>query len=265
MGIKHSGHMVKAFCVGQAKSGTASLFGLLSTHHRAAHEPERESQLELILRESRGEVSDDHLRDYLLDRDRHLNIEYDIAWENQFISDHLLSTFPEAKFIVLVRDPYSWLRSIVGHLISREIPGDVLVFLDWWFKPDEHPHSKEDKILEARGLYSLQAFLNAWNQHINICTQRIPSEKRLVLRTHEINRSLRKLAEFLEIPIASLDTHMIHMNRSTWSGKLDSLVEEEYLNEIVVQICGDNMARHFPEVRDAKSARQLWKNSFPNG
>jgi hypothetical protein len=48
--------MVKAFCVGRAKSGTGSLYGLLATSYRASHEPEREKTLEMILRESRGEV-----------------------------------------------------------------------------------------------------------------------------------------------------------------------------------------------------------------
>lgn len=47
---------VKAFCVGQAKSGTASLYGLLATKYGAAHEPERAQILDMILRESRGEV-----------------------------------------------------------------------------------------------------------------------------------------------------------------------------------------------------------------
>jgi hypothetical protein len=39
---------IKAFCVGQAKSGTASLAALLAANHRAAHEPEREQMLEMM-------------------------------------------------------------------------------------------------------------------------------------------------------------------------------------------------------------------------
>ncbi len=46
------------FCVGQAKSGTASLCGLLAANYRAAHEPEREQILEMILQESRGDVTE---------------------------------------------------------------------------------------------------------------------------------------------------------------------------------------------------------------
>ncbi len=167
----------KAFCVGQAKSGTASIYGLLAAHHRAAHEPEREQILGLILKEWRGEVGANALRDYLLERDRRLNLDYDIAWANQFILGHLLTAFPQAKFLVLVRDAYTWLQSIVGHLLSREIPPDVRAFLDWWLKPDRYPYSRCDGTLQKLGLYSVAAFLSAWNEHINICSQLIPPDR----------------------------------------------------------------------------------------
>jgi hypothetical protein len=72
----------RAFCVGQAKSGTASVCGLLATRYRAAHEPERQQLLDLILREGRGELDRDAVDAHLIDRDRRLNLEYDIAWAN---------------------------------------------------------------------------------------------------------------------------------------------------------------------------------------
>ena len=54
----------RAFCVGQAKAGTASLAGLLSANYRAAHEPERAETLALILREARGQLSAPDVRTY---------------------------------------------------------------------------------------------------------------------------------------------------------------------------------------------------------
>jgi hypothetical protein len=72
---------IKAFCVGQAKSGTGSLAALLTANHRAAHEPEREQILEMILRESRGDVSDNDFRSgHLASRD----IPHDVR---AFLSD----------------------------------------------------------------------------------------------------------------------------------------------------------------------------------
>lgn len=97
MGTRNSAARVKAFCVGQAKSGTTSLCGMLSTKHRAAHEPEREALLEMILRESRHDVTPSRFRGFLLDRDVRLDLEHDISWSNQFVVSHLLAVFPAAK------------------------------------------------------------------------------------------------------------------------------------------------------------------------
>jgi len=129
---QYSSRIAKAFCVGQVKSGTGSLWGLLKKHYRADHEPEREQTLLMILREAHGEVTRSDFRAYLRERDRRLNLEYDIAWGNQFIIGHLLTTFPDAGFVVLIRDPYTWLQSVVGQLLSRDLPQEVLSFLPWW-------------------------------------------------------------------------------------------------------------------------------------
>lgn len=202
----------------------------------------------MILKEARGAVTRNAFQAYLLERDRRLNLEYDIAWANQFLVDHLLVVFPDAKFIALIRDCYTWLQSIVGHLISREIPLDVRDFLAWWFKPNRYPHTRHDYTLKERGLYSIAAFLHAWNQHINSCTELIPPEKRLILRTHELNQSHQRLAGFLNIPVEGLDARNRHINRGTSSIRVQSLVARDYLNEMVGSICGENMAQYFPEV-----------------
>jgi hypothetical protein len=250
---------IKAFCVGQAKSGTASLASLLAANHRAAHEPEREQILSMILRESRGEISAEAFSSYLLERDQRLNLEYDIAWANQFLIGHLLTVFPAAKFIILVRDPYTWLQSICGHLASREIPPDVRPFLNWWYRPDMYPHTQHDRALKGLGIDSIAAYLNAWNRHIIVCTESIPPGRRLILKTHELNRSHPQLAEFLQIPVASLDLRNGHVNRGTWTDRLDSLVDRRYLVEMVTSICGEQMARHFPGVASADDAYHLWE------
>ena len=164
-----SAPVVKAFCVGQAKSGTASLAGLLSSHYRAAHEPERAQTLAMILRESHGDIDVEAFRSYLRARARRLNLDYDIAWGNQFIIRHLTAAFPDATFVVLIRDPYTWLQSTIGHLAAREIPADVRAFLDWWFRPDLYPHTRHTRRLEERGLYSVEAFLRAWDWHVTAC------------------------------------------------------------------------------------------------
>jgi len=250
---------IKAFCVGQAKSGTASLAALLAAKHRAAHEPEREQILAMILRESCGNVSKDFFNDYLIARDQRLNLEYDIAWANQFLIDYLLKLFPNARFIVLVRDPYTWLQSIVGHQASRHMPPDVRAFLDWWFRPNIYPHTRQDQAMKEIGLCSVAAFLNAWNRHISICTQLIPPSRRLILKTHELGRSHQQLADFLEIPLGSFDVKNGHVNRGTGADRIGPLIDHGYVAEMVASICAENTAHYFPNVAGFDDAYKLWE------
>lgn len=249
---------MKAFCVGQAKSGTASIAGLFSANYRVAHEPERAATLDLILRHAHGELSDTAVREHLRVRDARLDLEYDVAWANQFLIRHLVDVFPAVGFIVLIRDCYTWLQSITSHLTVRNVPGDVAGFLRWWFKPDRYPHSAADRVLEERGLFSVSAYLHAWNRHVESCLKSIPAERRLVLRTHELGASHERLAVFLGIPVSSLDAAGGHRNRGAPMERLASLVGPGYIDEMVQSICGANMARHFPGVDSSTDVHGLW-------
>ena len=167
-------------------------------------------------------------------------------------------TFPEAKFIVLIREPYTWLPSVVGHLLSRQIPPEVRAFLDWWFKPDQYLHTPDDVALKKRGLYSIDAFLAAWNRHVDACLDSIPAERRLILRTHELDQSHQRFADFLKIPVDSVDAAGGYLNRSTFTESFDALVDPAHVEGVVQERCGENMSQVFPEVEDRQDAEQLW-------
>ena len=49
---------------------------------------------DLILHHAHGEISDAAIREHLRERDARLDLEYDVAWANQFLLRHLLAVFP---------------------------------------------------------------------------------------------------------------------------------------------------------------------------
>ena len=171
----------------------------------------------------------------------------------------MAAIFPNAKFIVLIRDCYTWLESITGHLVSRDVPDDVAGFLRWWFKPERYPHGPYDRGLAARGLFWVAAHLHAWNRHVDSCIESIPADRRLILRTHELAASHRRLADFLEIPLSSLHLAGGHRNRGARNEPFTSFVAPEYIDERVRSIGGANMARHFPGLRSRRDAEKLWQ------
>ena len=167
-------------------------------------------------------------------------------------------SFPAARFLVLIRDYYTWLQSITGHLTVRDVPGEVVKFLRWWFKPDRYPHDAGDRVLADRGLFSVSAYLHAWNRHVDCCIRSIPAERRLVLRTNKLGTSHRRLAGFLGIPVSSLDRANGHRNRGVPMEPITSIVVPGYIDELVHSICGVNMARYFPELGSATDVPGLW-------
>ena len=98
----------QAYCVGDAKSGTGSLAGVFETNFRSAHEPERAELLAKVVSLDERLIDGDEMDDFLRERDERLQLELDTSWANYFIMDRLAVLFPNAKFIQLVRDCYTW-------------------------------------------------------------------------------------------------------------------------------------------------------------
>ena len=72
-------------------------------------------------------------------------------------------------------------------------------------------------------------------------------ERRLVIRTHEIARSLAEIAEFLGIAVATLDTGRAHEGRSHVRYRMLERIDPSYLRAKIRQHCAELMARFFPE------------------
>ena len=106
-------------------------------------------------------------------------------------------------------------------------------------------------------MFSVEAYLQAWNRHVDACIGSIPADRRLVLRTHELGSSQQRLAGFLRIPASSLDNCGI-LNRGTWTQRIDSFVDPSYLDEMIHTVCGSNMELLFPEVRSPRDAAGMW-------
>ncbi len=61
-----------AYCVGNAKSGTASLTGVFKADFRSSHEPERSELLAFILSGADGSVSPERAGEFIRERDQRL-------------------------------------------------------------------------------------------------------------------------------------------------------------------------------------------------
>ena len=81
-------------------------------------------------------------------------------------------------------------------------------------------------------------------------------------KLHKLDLETGKIISEVQLAgtwLSGLDVRNGHVNRSTWSGKIDSLVEGTYVHEMVVALCGENMACHFPEITDVDDAVAMWR------
>lgn len=227
---------------------------MLETEFRTAHEPERAELLDAILALDSGRIDSAELDRYLRQRDGRLGLDFDSSWANQFVMERLATLFPDAKFIQLIRDCYTWVESVINHLITRTIPADVQSFLDWWFEPSKYPHQRSDRGLKEIGVYSLDCFVTRWSIHAEGPPQVIPPDRLMTIRTSEIRTSAQRLADFLGISVDLIDRTQSHRNKGETVRPLLGLVDKAYLDDTVARICWDSMNRYFPKIRRADDA-----------
>ena len=198
----------------------------------------------------------DEFVDYICHRDERLGLEFDSSWVNYFIIGHLVYAFPDAKFILLVRDCYTWVESIVNHMLTREIPADVREFMDWWFEPQKYPHKNEEQLLKGNSLFSLDCYLNCWRSHVTKVSEVIPPERLLIIRTHEIGDTLDNIAQFLHIPRERLDDDKCHLNKGAKEKQIIPLVDRAFLEDTVARMCNEVMYRFIWEILNIPAAVQ---------
>ena len=102
--------MDKLFCVGDEKTGTHSVAGLFRGY-RAEHEPEAHDLRPLVEARLRGETVDDDIEAYVADKERRLHLEVDSSFLNGEIIDLLVRRYPDARYVLTLREPRSWLDS----------------------------------------------------------------------------------------------------------------------------------------------------------
>jgi len=211
---------------------------------------EVEQFMRIVMARTNGDLSDATARDEIRRLDRRMWLEFNSSWLNYCILDLLLEEYPRAKFVLTIRDCYSWLDSIFNQLLGRTHSEFHLQFHRWFANAlSPGTHENGDRALGDRGLWPLDDWLRFWNQQ-NACVMAlVPSDRLLIIRTQDILDDLPRLAEFLGIPLDTLDAGRSHEHKAAAKFGLLSEIDENYLRERVEARCGDLMRKFFPEIR----------------
>lgn len=242
-----------AFCVGALKSGTHSMAGLFS-HYRAAHEPEYPLLIDTALEARAGRLNRRAQVAFVKQRDFRLWLELDSSALNIFFLDILVREFPRARFILTIRDCYSWLDSIINHHLTWTPDAHWRKNRDLAFRPDTFSHPPQERLLAEKGLYTLDGYLAYWAGHNQRVLATVPRERLLIVKTQQITGSVEPIATFLGVPPDSLNPAQSHLFKADQKFHILPQLDPAYLEHKVATHCRALMEAYFPQIRSLTAA-----------
>lgn len=232
------------YCIGAAKTGTTSVAAMFKPEYLSAHEAEIETLNHKIIQYLENEIDSKDMESFILERDKRLKLEIESSHPMGYISDILANNFPEAKFVITIREPQSWLRSRLNFHHKVDPPAWREYREYFWLRPHKG-HSEAEKPLAQYSLSSLDVYLNQYADHYRRVLDAVPHEQRLIIKTHELKNSTDTLAQFVGITGECL--HTSHSNREP--NKILPLenMDENYVKDKIWQHCEFIIRQYFPE------------------
>lgn len=249
-----------AYCLGPPKTGTTSVSALFRDHYRSAHEPTGAGTMAHVIAAYEGTEPEAQSMAWLRWRDRELMLEMESSHPMTGLAGLLARTFPEARVVLCVRDPRSWLDSIVNMRMTRAVhrfspvaPSREAQFfrtLNRIYFEDAHPtHPPEEEILRVNGLFSLDGYLTGWTRYYREALSGVPADRLLVLDIEELSTRPERLADFLGVPLASMTLERSHSHvGAARHGIVDSL-DQAYLEHKIELHCApmlEDLRRRIP-------------------
>jgi len=245
------------YCVGIAKSGTSSIGGMFSRNVRAAHEPQVLPLIDKFFDWAGGRVSEQEMSEWLRTRDREMALEVDSSWVNILILGFLLREFPGARFVLTIRDCYSWLNSTLNHAerFRNVSPRQRVRAREFVFNRGGFIHAPEERILREKGFYTLDGYYSGWAAHNEQVLAKVPRERLLVVRTDQIRQRAHEVADFAGLPREAIRLECTHAFQNPAKQQIIQQIDRDFLERKVEQHCRPLMAKYFPEIKSLDDAK----------
>ena len=223
------------FCLGAAKTGTTSFSAMFADHYRAAHEPNVADLTKTVEKVILGGLRPPEIKDWLYNRDKQLNLEVEASHPLGYLAPWLPEVFPEAKFVITIRDPLPWLKSRLNFHYYKT-PEVWQRYRDFIWGRHHVGYQPEEAVLKEFGLYSLDAYLTQYSEQYQLLFAHLPEGRTLMLRTERLSDSIGTLAEFLEIDPKTIQPK--HENIVAVDSNVIDLLPADFVKSRVKETCG---------------------------
>ena len=157
---------------------------------------------------------------------------------------------PNKKFILTMRDVYSWCDSWIDHNINRppssSSPWAALDRIR--LRVDDIEPTTFDKPLTERGLPSLVCYFQLWASHNARVLEAVPSARLLVIETGRILDQAPEIAAWAGVPPRTLRLDRGWLFSTPQKHGVLATLDRSYVQDTADRICGPLMGRYFPEV-----------------
>ncbi|HKI68741.1 MAG TPA: sulfotransferase, partial [Verrucomicrobiae bacterium] len=246
----------QVYCVGSAKSGTHSIRSMFSGNVCAGHEPQALQLIEKFFEWHNRRISDQEMTNWILERDRDLALEVDSSWFNVLIHDFLAREFPGARFVLTIRDCYSWLNSEFKRVLHAPTGLSQRIRLrEFLYDRENAVYAPEEQILRETGLFPLDNYLSRWSAHNEAVLNTIAAERLLIVRTDQIRARAYEIADFAGLPRHAVRLQRTHEYRNPVEREIIREIDRSFLEEKIERHCRPLMARFFPEITSLRDAK----------
>jgi len=182
------------------------------------------------LKYKNGQLSNQEWQDFLIRRCNALSLDYEASGFLTTEAALLAELFPNSKFILTIREPESWLRSMLRHVEKNR---QRLGYHYWepvlqhYFAGHDFP--VEETSLEARKLFPLRSMLNYWKSSNESAIQSIPADQLLILNTKKLSESLEQLESFIGWESGTLNPKKSHLHQSPTIQDPTDKISQSYL------------------------------------
>ena len=206
---------------------------------------------------SKGEVSDGRAARILRQRDRILGLEMESSSLAGILIEPLSRACPDKKFILTLRDVFSWCDSWIDHNLNQPPnPASPWRALDRIrLRIDEVPATKFDAPLLARGAHPLACYFQLWSDHNRRVLETLPPERVLLLETKEIAERMRDIADWAGVPVETLRSDRNRLFLAPKKHRVLATLDRAYVQDTADRLCGPLMSRYFPNVSWAGESR----------
>lgn len=182
-----------------------------------------------------GNISRNQFERYLLQRDHKLWAEMETSGVANNYVDILLNLFPGAKYILMLRDCYSWCDSHINQEINYPQTSHY---------PLDVNSLSEEKNME----FVLDRALIQWKNCAERVISRCPTNKLLILQTRHLSYRMDDISRFVGVPKDTLIPELAHSNQTHRKHYMLLRVPQRLLKEKFEQYCAPIMERYFPDI-----------------